>query len=258
LLWPDKHPQPDVMLSIGTGWASDRLSITRPKSPGAFSRLADALDWNLCAERQWKEIINFTPVQFRDRYHRINLQLDTKEPRIDDISMIDSLQLKTEAMLNCTDKLSHFHTRWLASLFFVEIENVVNDISSIKCSASIFCRQRIPKSRMPALYDKLSSWGAYFLVNGKVLCITKPTQFSSSTFRCLVDFTVEDMSNDLHISLGLRELELRWPISGLPRRLDKLIEVQGYGNAFGRSDHHSAGGAVAVPLKRSLRLGTMF
>lgn len=242
-----------MMLSIGTGWA-ENLSLGRPKSPGFFTRFSDLLDWNLSGDRQHKELINFTPPDSRNRLHRIDLKLDTKEPAIDNVAMTDSLRLKTEAMLIETETLSLFHSSWLATLFCVEIQSMPEEeLSCFRYKAKIFCRHNLTKAGTKALCEKLKKSGAYFLVNEKAVACTKDLHSYNAPFKCVVEFTVDDPSNTLFISLGIGMQEERWPISGMPRGLEDLTNIQGLDSEFGRSDHQHTGGHVSVPLKRSRR-----
>jgi hypothetical protein len=241
------------MLSIGTGYVPERLSLLRPKSPGFWTRVKDAWDWNLCGERQWKEIINSISTESRHRYHRINLPLSGKEPRIDDTSMIESLMHQTQSMLLTTQAISTFHFSWLASLFFAEIQRdgVQEEHSSFRCAATIFCRQNLSRSGIKGLYEKLRSMQAYFLVNGNPIpCITWTRP---AFFRRDIEFQVEDLTQPLFVALGMHNSGERWPLSGLPRAVSDLIEEQGLNAPFGRADYESMSGPVLVPQKRALR-----
>jgi hypothetical protein len=241
------------MLSIGTGWVPERLSLARQKSPGLFARFSDALDWNLSGERQYKELLNFTPAESRHRYHRIDLKLlDIKEPRIDEVAMIDSLKLKTESMLVESERLPLFLNSWFAALFVVKMQAPpVPELTCFRCNAVVFCRENLTQKGTKALYEKLKRTGAYFLVNDKPVICTK--NGFTMPFKCTVEFTVDDLSNNLFISLGMTGKSERWPISGLPRPLNELIRVQGLNCGFGRSDHEFLEESIRLPLKRSCR-----
>jgi hypothetical protein len=202
-----------------------------------LARILEAWDWNLSGKRQWEETKNFIAPQHHNRFHRIDLQLETKEPRIDDASTVDSLKLKTEVMLAAEKPLCNIHHNWLASLFYVEIGDVADDENSFQCSATILCRQYIPRDGLRALYDKLFTSGAYFLINGHPVLSAKRVPRNTPPYRCLVKFLVRDLNEKLYISLGFRCLETRWDISGLPRKVSELIAVQGLNGRFGRSDH---------------------
>ena len=140
-------------------------------------------------------------------------------------------------MLAGEKPLFNIHHNWLASLFYVEIGGVVEGENSFRCSAKILCRQQIPRDGMIALYNKLFTSGAYFLVNGNPVPSVKREPQNTPPYRCLVKFSVRDLNEKLYISLGFRCLETRWDISGLPRKVSELIAVQGFNGRFGRSDH---------------------
>jgi hypothetical protein len=237
------------VLSIGTGWASERLSLSRPRSPGLLARILDALDWNLSGDQQWKEFMNFIAPEHRSRFHRIDLQLETKEPRIDDVSTIDSLRLKTEAMLAGENPLLNVHHNWLASLFHVG--DVAEDENGSQCSAMILCRQQFSRDGLKGLYNKLFESGAYFLVNGRPVPCVKKIPRNIPPYRCLVKFLIEDLNEMLYISLSLGCSTTRWDISGLPRKVSELIDVQGLNSKFGRSDHQVTNKTMAAQ-KRSI------
>ena len=154
-------------------------------------------------------------------------------------------------MLAGEKPLFNIHQNWLESLFYVELGGVAEGENSFQCSAMILCRQHIPRDGLSALYNKLFTSGAYFLVNGSPVLSVKREPRNTPPYRCLVKFLVRDLNEKLYISLGFRCIEKRWDISGLPRKLSELIAVQGLNSRFGRSDHRVTDKAI-IAQKRSI------
>lgn len=91
---------------------------------------------------------------------------------------------------------------------------------------------------------------SYFIINGHLVQCVQTIPCNLPPFRRRIKFTVDDLANNLHISL---RGWTRQPseISGLPRSVEELIEVQGLAAAFGRLDHRSTKSTTSsVPQKR--------
>jgi hypothetical protein len=248
-VWPSKSKYPDLMLSIGTGYAQDRLSLSRPKTPGLLARLVDAWDWHLCGNRQWKEILNFVPKDEAGRFFRFDLKLDCQEPQIDDFEAMDDLCHKTQVML-CMEKLmcDKFHHRWLASFFYVEIQCREKEFDCYHYKASFYMRQRLSKPGLRSLRQKLKE--SYFLVNGRVVSCFKDSQLN--LYNRPFDFRVDDNEQVLNVTLAIDGERL--PVSGLPRPVGELWSEQGLDLVFGRADHHRLQQPFSVPQRKlSLR-----
>jgi hypothetical protein len=254
-IWPDKaESQPDFVLSIGTGLAVKR-DITRlgPFSPAmdsCFSRIRDAFSWNIDAEQAWKDIMNFTPAKYHDRYHRVNLPMDTDEPSIDDIAIIDALQEQTRTTVLDGPELISFKENLIASMFYFRPTSVTPEEDGYVCTGVIVCRLDLSKAGRQALHRALFDAGSYFLINGSPIpCFkSKPV---NKPFRRQIKFAIDDLDDSLYISLH-RQGKTQWQISGLPQSVRKLADAQGLFAQFGRSDHRTATDRTSrLPQKRA-------
>ncbi|KIW00820.1 hypothetical protein, variant [Verruconis gallopava] len=256
-IWPEKTGlQPDFVLSIGTGCAAKQDVIkTGPFSPAKdrfLSRIFEAFNWNIDAERAWRDIINFTPSSFHSRYHRINLAMETEEPRIDDIATIDALKEQTEKEILGGPEISSFKENLIAAMFYFRLTEVAVDNDCYNCRGYIACRMEFSKAGRQALHRAIFDAGSYFLVNGTpVPCLkSKPV---NKPFRRSISFSVDDLDDNLYISLhrlGVSTSQL----SGLPRSVRSLAEAQGLFAKFGRSDHRITHSRMSrLPQKRSFR-----
>lgn len=63
--------------------------------------------------------------------------MDAKEPDIDDLSTIDSLRTNTATMLLSCANLEKFKDSLLASMFFFELLEVVEQEDSYACTGNI-------------------------------------------------------------------------------------------------------------------------
>jgi hypothetical protein len=196
------------------------------------------------------EILNFTPPQFHSRYHRLDLQLEDKEPEIDDVNSIQELQTLTERMLAEEDALRDVIDNWMASLFYINLQNLQEVEDKFLCTGYIRCRQHLPQTGYDALLMRMQETSAYFLVNGSPIPCIKTLRHKPSTFRCIVKFYVEDLSSDVNILLGGLTAQ-RWPISGLPQSVENIIQLQGSNTPFGRSDHKAPTARSRSPRKRT-------
>jgi hypothetical protein len=251
-LWPNRgdEGQPDYILSLGTGMSTRKLS----GSGHIFSSVSNAFDWHLDSDRAWKQIINSTLPKYRHKYHRLNLSLEIKEPQIDDTSMIDYLEDETLSMLNDSSGSSDYNTfkdYLLSSVFYFEMQNIIEDVDKFRCTGYIRCRLDMPKEGRQALYNKMTLMGAYFIVNGTYYPCIKTTLSTAPPYRRRIQFIVEDLNDKLFISLNRLTKESR-QISGLPKPVNEILSLQGINAPFGRSDHqiHPRG---ILPKKRTNR-----
>lgn len=135
-IWPDVETQePDVLLSIGTGKNSGHLAKEKKMSEDAekptiwmkmvpkmikvaMARASDILD----AQRIWdKFVVNVVRKGSNDRYIRINPELPTEPPRLDEKDKLWSLASDVKRSLNsATGQIRGVADRLVASCFYFE------------------------------------------------------------------------------------------------------------------------------------------
>lgn len=135
-LWPSADAkEPDLLLSIGTGYSSkekrrraDRLgdNIETGLSGGLkqLLRIAfDAIDSTLDSNRTWDDFHYGLTAENRWRYKRMNIDLD-KPPALDEVAAIKDLEAKAKAALIQDPKVKEIAHRLVASLFYFTLEKV--------------------------------------------------------------------------------------------------------------------------------------
>lgn len=135
-IWPDvDNLSPDIMLSIGTGKSSNYLEVEKSRLkkqeqeakwlrwvPKAlqilFAKMHDVLD----AEKTWQKFIETIPAEdVAQRYIRINPDLKSGVPDLDDKLRIWSLETDTKKSLNyMNSSIRGIADRLVASCFYYE------------------------------------------------------------------------------------------------------------------------------------------
>ena len=129
LIWPDtEHYPPDIIISIGAGYnASSKKPLWRANTWRPKSRLDDRVTLDpsqssLIAQDTWDHYKDSLPSRPRDdiRYIRLNLPMDCRVPRLDDVDEMKPFQRQAKSLLRgfnfvqCAQQI-------IASCFFLDI-----------------------------------------------------------------------------------------------------------------------------------------
>ncbi|KAL9078314.1 MAG: hypothetical protein Q9157_002777 [Trypethelium eluteriae] len=255
-LWPGKG-EPDFALSLGTGTSEAKgdAFASGPQSPVRdrfLPRLYKTFMLNLDGEKAWHELVNNLPPERTMRYHRLNLTLKGPEPAIDDVAAMSLLKGYAEEKIAMDAQITSLLDSMHASMFFFELDDVPSFIDDAhQCSGHIFCRIELPPPGKAALLLRLTESSTYFLVNGVPLASVGPeTKKKALSFRRRVRFQVPCLDDSVGISI--RGLTTRpRSISGMPKTLKQLIQLQRLKAPFGRATHDSIEKSLPrIPMKR--------
>jgi hypothetical protein len=252
-LWPEK-PRPDFMLSFGTGKSTTsdyRLGPQSPVTDRCLLRLKNLLMSYLDSEKAWVDFYSTLPMDWRPRYHRLNVEIIGPEPSIDDIASLDHLRQLAETSVACNREAVLVQDSIYASLFYFELENdpEFND-GAFQCYGSIFCRLSMDRDGREALYHKLLKTSSYFLVSGRPVACADAVPKGVPLFRRRIHLGIANMDDVVCISLrGITSTPKM--ISGLPMTLRQLKKARGLINPFGRVDHND--NEKRLPTIRSKR-----
>lgn len=137
LVWPDLAEQdPDILLSIGTGYNSKAKANT--SNPGPRSKIGmegyvrrmlrialDAIQGNLDCEATWRDFISRLPKNDEKcrKYARLNPDFENTLPRLDDVKQIDYLQTRTKQTFSSNPGwYEPIAETLIASLFYFEMD----------------------------------------------------------------------------------------------------------------------------------------
>ncbi len=125
LIWKDVgNKQPDIFLSIGTG---DQES---PPRPDRIRKTFVGQLWDMGSSRV-ESILNCTKIwndfridvvsgPYRNRYIRLNPNLGSKVPKLDDVGQLQDVQQATNDQLKTDPQIIQVAHRLIASTFFFE------------------------------------------------------------------------------------------------------------------------------------------
>lgn len=237
--------QPDFVVSLGTGEpgpsnydvsTSDCRSV---RKNGMLHRIRDLLlekTRDRTVQRACKSVALAGKVL--QRVHRLNVDFDGPEPRLDDTSMIPELTLRSQADPALAPKIDVVARRMVASLFYLELDDALPQWRDGRyvLRGYVRCSIRRGDAALAALLRKLSSSRGRFLVGDWAVsdasdasCIGKDGNFCLS-----LDIETKDR---FAVTLLLADEEAGSDISGSPFSVRKLVAAQGLDAAFGRSDH---------------------
>ena len=253
-LWPEKG-EPDFALSLGTGTTSmpTAASTQSPVTDRFYLRLFKSFMRSLDSEEAWKRFIYTIPVQYRSRYHRLNLYLQGPEPPLDDLSTVGELKTQTMEYIKSSSTIPTIMDSMYAAMFYFELEDLPRFINGrYECVGHIFCRLNLPPNGRQYLYSQLIATSSWFLIHGHpTACVLKVLK-GHPPFKRRVQFVVDTLSESIAISIrGITSMPRL--ISGFPISLKNLIDSQQLYAPFGRADHSTLGKLLpSIPAKRKI------
>lgn len=174
--------------------------------------------------------------QSHPRYHRLNVQFDGDEPRLDDVHSIPALKLRAEEDGSLSLKIDNVARCFIASLFYFELD-AIPQRSGGKHSGTghILCSIRHNDKAFPVLFNRLAINSAQFWIDGyPIMKVVENGCFDDDgNFRKRVE-----LNTDGRFAIALKQ-DASEPcnISGSPFSVEKMILLQGFSAVFGRPDH---------------------
>lgn len=247
--------EPDFVLSLGTGEPTRRneLSTEAPRRKWknkAFARLC-RLFWEKIRDKQVRQAFRGHP-----RYHRLDLEFDGEEPRLDDTQSMPELKAKTlsdPALLKGVESVARC---LVASLFYFELESMPAHVDGKYLgSGRILCSLRCNEPAFQELFDQLAKSSSLLLLNNVPLAAVNDISCfgSDGNYRKKVDFNTPD-----RFSICLKQGDSEpCHIGRSPLSVEKLIAAQGLDACFGRSDHRKrkASDALVGPVEKRRSAG---
>jgi hypothetical protein len=222
----------DWVVSVGTGESRPNNEIPTEDTRsvwknGAVPRLC-RLFWEKMRDRKVKQMHRAHP-----RYHRLNLQFEGGEPRLDSVMCMPEMRRKAQADPSLDEPIATVARAMVASLFYFELD-AAPELSAGRYNGKgkILCALGPSEPGFRELFRRMSDSSAQILVNDRpVSTVNDPACFDKEgNFRKPVDL-------DGHGSLGisLREASFRPShISGSPFTVERLVLLQGLDAVFGR------------------------
>lgn len=188
-LWPQEC-RVDVALSIGTGWADERIAeyniLHAHVVHGWLKRCIDSFESKLDSERLWLEYRQTLDEEGRTRHHRLNTKLPNPLPFMGDTSAIERMDHITAAYFESGKGLRQLQKAaeaLLASLFYVSIDRSTrmpnNDRYLFK--GRILCR--LEQQHQLVLLERLRKSSCRFRVHEGTVEINFVSQESRLTQR---------------------------------------------------------------------------
>jgi len=257
-IWPNSLL--DIVVSLGTGNScpgSPRLSGPRGiLHDGFLPRLYRSFMTSLDGQRIWDDLWNRLPAEARDRYFRLNIRFDGKEPDIDNIAEMESLIVPGKRLPTDWETCLKIIRSLISKQFFFELDGCpLYRSGQFLCSGHIFCR--FNGDLQLALLIYLRRMHARFFISDRpiaeLLSHVPPNALPGGKFENGVEFVIrscsEPISLFLHLSGHARE------ISGFPTTIDSLIHAQNLNCVFGSDNHHKRLAMYSESTKKRQRTG---
>lgn len=258
-LWP-KQGEPDFALSVGTGTAQVSSPLLKhfPQSPVRdrfVKRIFKTFMRSLDGEVIWNEVVRSQSTTSRTRLHRLNIIFSGKEPGLDDLNVIPALQEETERQCSGDMLLRPVIDSIWASMFYFELESVpVFSRGYYHCVGHISCRLDLNNEARAAMYERLAASSAFFLVDGHPIpCVDRKFLLKAKPpFRKQVKFGIKHLHETLGITIRGVTLKPQL-ISGMPKMVDELIQLQELDSPFGQVSHEPDEKALPHPPAKRKR-----
>ena len=244
--------EPDFVVSLGTG--GPRLNVKELYASGSRGLLKDGWisrflrgSWETMAgDRDWKALVSFGRPKSSGKYHRLDIEFDGPEPRLDAVSDMASLQARALRDPLLSPVLDNIAGCAVASLFYLEPCTRPRYMGGqYVSSVSVKCKLRSSEPALDVLLTRLCNAGASLVVGEG----SAPGPHD----KCIVevgDCASLDKTGNFCASLVLRvqgsfSVFLRdfgygdtpRHISGSPFLVERLVQAEGLDAYFGRADH---------------------
>lgn len=237
--------QPDFVVSLGTGEPSSSnydVSTSDCRSVrknSALRRIHDLLlekTRDRTVQRACKSIALAGKVLHR--IHRLTVNFDGPEPRLDDTSMIPELKLMSQTDPALALKIDLIAHRMIASLFYFELGALPQWRNGrYMFSGYVRCSIRAGDAALAALLHKLSSSHGRFLVGDWAVSDASSGSCVDTDGNFCLSLNIETKDR-FAVTLELAdEDQVASDISGSPYSVQKLVNAQALNAVFGRHDH---------------------
>ncbi|KAI6080171.1 hypothetical protein F4821DRAFT_266146 [Hypoxylon rubiginosum] len=291
-IWP-QVARPDVTLSLGTGYEKGIASPPSPNSPSTpctpnasnsptasatsttsttsrisrptnqkgvsrfLKRILQSFLHSIvmdgekfhAASRQWDQ----EPDE-PTRHYRLNVELPSPLPALDDVRAIDTLRCETRRQYTHSTELETLADTLVATLFYLEITAwPIRNRKNVTCRGRILCHLE-PGPILAHFINTLQKRGAEFMVSGKTVPLVGNSHddWNESLFQQPVHICVPTLHSTFPISMryydGNRYKE--HSISASPFTINSLLQAQGWNQPFGREDHGPTGPVTDGTRKR--------
>ncbi|KAF3107603.1 hypothetical protein TWF103_005858 [Orbilia oligospora] len=218
----------DILLSVGTGFMKSQppasRSLLRNRSLLRMGRYFLA---SLCGEATWQnvEAIVADVEQYKGKFRRVNIELQSDEAAIDDPSVMEPLISKTNQSLQGSTEIIEIANILASSQFYFELDYAVKGGGRIRCAGRILSRLSAGSTSLIEFTRKIT--GSRFFVPGKsIKCAPSSLVLNvvrGAAFERHVKFSIPIMQ-PLHfdIQFQLQPMEERRSISGFPANVEFL------------------------------------
>ncbi|CAK7238176.1 hypothetical protein SEUCBS140593_010402 [Sporothrix eucalyptigena] len=226
--------EPDFVVSLGTGEPkpSPHPASAASRSVwrnGAFPRLC-RLFWEKMRDKKVRQAFQAHP-----RYHRLDVQFEGDEPRLDDAARMAEAMSVAQNDVSCSGAIDDVARSIVASLFYFELDAIPRrEGGRHRCSGHIRCAIQPSEPAFAVLVRRLAQSAAQFWVDGSVVAeLDEASLGGSGGFQRPIEF---DACERFAITLK-QDPAGPCHISGSPFSVRKLLHQQGLLAVFGRPDH---------------------
>ncbi|TVY13661.1 Calcium-independent phospholipase A2-gamma [Lachnellula arida] len=179
-IWSRQKKQPDIILSLGTGFKKrSDIEGEDKKKPSFFRarcipRLFRSFLNFFVGESRWQELQNSLPHSVRHRYHRMNIEFNGDEPELDDLHVMASLRQQAKIQALSNDNVRKCADNLVASFFYLELDRLpAFERSLFSCTGRICCRIGPTNKALQALAYRLKEAQARFYLSfdRSVVCV---------------------------------------------------------------------------------------
>jgi len=235
--------EPDFVVSLGTGGPrSDGTSLDTSGHRGivkdGFIPRSFRAFWETTrGERAWKALTGSGWTKSSGKFHRLDIEFNGPEPRLDDADSIPDLRSRVLEDSFIPKVIDNIARCAVASLFYFELDSIPKYIKENYIGTGrILCVLRKGDPAYSALFDQLSRASAVFYIDDHQLpgfIDDKSSSDHDGNFQKRVNLAVS-----AKFSICLQEGDSEpCNISWSPLTIRRLVSAQGLDAHFGRADH---------------------
>lgn len=229
--------QPDFLVSLGTGGSrSEASNISTDALSWTWRMRTVPRLWRMFEEKMRDRTIKDAFLS-HPKYHRLDLELEDSEPRLDDVGSISELQTKAQEDESLSTVIDNVARCAIASLFYFEFDSTPKKLdNTFTASGRILCVLQPNDPSFRVLFAKLANDSSGFYIDNQPISgrLDDQSIFGlDGSFRLLVELRLNEK-----IAIYLKQPGSNpCNISGSPFSVNNVISAQGLDAFFGRSDH---------------------
>lgn len=238
--------KPDFVLSLGTGMKKDCNYLNgcfrrHVLFNGFIPRLWRAYMSSFDGESNFKDVVNALDPERREDYTRLNVDLPSNEPAIDNTTRMEELHRLVDCNPSITLKCRYILYSLLIASFYFELSGIPSELPHSGVLYIGMVRCRLPSEVIVELLERIHPFRLSFATQNSMLGYYDSSCnicHSCHRYRKHVEFTARDLGQLITIHVQSPNIPLQ-NISAFPQSMRWFVDHQHLDAPFGTGYHRN-------------------